>query len=194
MAAASDNPIERPCDTTSRLLGWAVSSITPGPQERKAAPGSRVARRGLLICALALVGCAVDAVVYRSDPADDAVRQTDDSAVRTGIPDQATICREMNGGARAVLTDIVARLREDFLVPGMPCTVDEDCRRTLITPACDSVSRTCVLCPNIPAQVDFGLDVGFCIASAAQVCCGDPKADPDCIVRMCAVGCVGEQQ
>ena len=102
-------------------------------------------------------------------------------------------CRSASKGGSAILSEILARLNEDFLTREKPpCSTDADCSQTFITPACDELTGTCVYCPDPAQQVAFGVLLGGCLTTAAAGCCRDPNASQDCIVKACRIRCGGQ--
>jgi len=116
---------------------------------------------------------------------------SEDPDERTDAGSSVYGCRANRNNGDEILKEIAARLEEDFLKPGMPCTTTLDCSQTLITPACDFETSTCVPCPDPLQQALFGVGLAGCLVAEARRCCRDRAARPDCIVRACATGCGG---
>ena len=141
-------------------------------------------------------GCAVEATVYRSAPGE--AEYAADAAVESGTSTHAVNdtsvygCAAQERGGDAILADIVERLRQDLLVADSTCATDADCGHTFITPACNQATAMCETCPDPLQQTLFGVHLGLCLGPAAERCCRDPAAAPDCIVRACATRC-GDQ-
>ena len=146
---------------------------------------------GVLFC-LSLGACAVDAKVYdeRSMRRDAGGAGGAGGAGNAGAPSIAVYgCAAGAQTGMAILEEILMRLGDDLFTPGMACSSDADCGRTLIRPRCEPQMQTCVPCADPAQQALFGTNLGFCLAAAGQTCCHDPKAAPDCIVRQCQLGC-----
>lgn len=103
-------------------------------------------------------------------------------------------CRSASNGGNAILSEILARLNEDFITREKPrCSTDVDCSQTFVTPACDPTTGTCVSCSDPAQQVAFGVTLGACLTMAAARCCRNPDAPMDCIVQACnTIGCGGK--
>lgn len=150
--------------------------------------------RALCLVLAGLCSCTADAVVFRAalDTQDAGAQDAGSPPVRANDAGPAVFgCRSASNGGSAILSEILARLNEDFLTREKPpCSTDDDCSQTFVTPACDEATRACVPCPGVQ-QVTFGAALATCFVRAAGSCCRDPNAAMDCIVKACAIGCDG---
>lgn len=143
--------------------------------------------------------CVMDTVVYapRAKGAE-AGRAGEDaqagSAAGAAGSGEPTIygCRAAgDDGPEAIFVRIVNMAADagDWLRTDQTCGRDGDCRRALLTPACNLESGRCEACPAAVDRAVYSSRLIRCLANAIARCCSDPEASRDCVFRDCVGGC-----